>query len=103
MDLIEKMEQVANTHKRKRARSLSPVRPTNNQFQSSNKSTKPIKKISKSNNFLENKSKSKPQLSIVIEQRDLELGFENNRVTKTPLTPRNLNSKIKLSRQNSIN
>ncbi len=70
MDLLEKMEQVTNTHKKKRARSLSPVRETG--VQSSNKSTKPNKKISKSNNFLENKSKSKPQLSIEIEQRNLE-------------------------------
>ncbi len=106
MDLIEKMNQTTNVNKRKRARSLSPIRPTDNQFQStnqSNNSSKSNKKISKLNNFLENKSKSKPQLSIEIEQRNLELGLENNLVSNTPSTPRNLNSKIKLSRQNSIN
>ncbi len=78
--------------KRKRARSCSPIRENNqiNKFKIS-------KKISN-----ETKTNIKPKLSIEIEQYNLESSLEKINLSNIPSTPRNLHSKIKLARQNSM-
>lgn len=98
MDLIESVNNTEK-NKKKRARSHSPVRVNNDL-------TNKYKNIRKES-WTINKS-IRPQLSIQIEQRNLELDLDSsltqtpNSLTNVPSTPRNSNSKIKLSRQNSI-
>ena len=100
MDLIESTNTNIEKNKKKRARSHSPVKINNDL-------TNKYKIIRRESGTI-NKPTFRPKLTIEIEQRNLELDLDSsiaqkpNNLTNVPSTPRNSNSKIKLSRQNSM-